>query len=135
MRLMTKELEAMFAKTGSQEHLVLNAKIIAKFFNPCGAATWWTTEYDPKTRCFFGFATLGDPQDAELGSVSLDELHSVRVFGGLGIERDVHYKPGVHTLAEVMAEVKGGTPESWLAEFGAKATLADDLDAAESVEA
>lgn len=92
MKLLTKELEARFAEVGSQEN-EKDPIVIAKFFNPVGAATWFATEYDPKDRIFFGYATLfgwGAPKD-EWGSFSLDELESITTPFGLGIERDIHF--------------------------------------------
>jgi len=50
---MTKELEKRFLKVGSQEQ-VKDPVIVAKFFNPQGAGTWYATEFDPKDKMFFG---------------------------------------------------------------------------------
>lgn len=87
MKLLTKQLIDRFAKVGSQEN-VKDPIVICKFFNPCGASTWWITEYDPKENLFYGFANLGDPQNAEWGFVSMDELQNYKGQLGLGIERD-----------------------------------------------
>ena len=46
MKLMTKELEKRFKEVGSQEN-VKDPVIIAKYFNPAGAGTWYATEYNP----------------------------------------------------------------------------------------
>lgn len=92
MKLMTRGLEKRFAEVGRQEE-VKDPIVVAKFFNPTGAATWWATEYDPERRVFFGYVTLfglGAPED-EWGTFSLDELESVRGRFGLGIERDLHW--------------------------------------------
>lgn len=43
MKLLTKEIETLFAKTGSQEN-VKDPIVICKFFYPAGAGTWWATE-------------------------------------------------------------------------------------------
>jgi hypothetical protein len=102
MKLLTKELREKFAKTGSQEKLGLKAVVIAKFFNPMGAATWYATEFDGEDT-FFGFADLfGDPTCAELGYFSLSEMESVRLPMGLKIERDLYWTP--KTLEEVKKE-------------------------------
>jgi hypothetical protein len=87
MDLMPKELEARFKEVGSQEN-EKDPLIIAKYFNPSGAGTWYATEYDPKTRIFFGFAYI---VEGEWGSFSLDELLSVKGSFGLGIERDLYF--------------------------------------------
>ena len=65
---------------------------VVKLFNPCGAATWLLSEIDPENHDIaFGLCDLG-MECAELGSVSLDELRSIRVSFGLGIERDRHWE-------------------------------------------
>lgn len=90
MKLMTKELERRFAQVGSQEH-VEDPLIIAKFFNPAGAGTWYATEYDPETRIFFGYVSIFGDWNDEWGDFSLDELESYRGPFGLGIERDLYF--------------------------------------------
>jgi hypothetical protein len=90
MKLMTKEIEKRFARIGRQES-VPDPIVVCKFFNPVGAGTWLATEYDPTDRIFFGYVT-GLAED-EWGSFSLEELSSVRLFGGLGIERDLYFEP------------------------------------------
>ena len=46
MKLITKELERTFSKYPiySQEGMMLDAKVIVKYFNPAGAGTWLITE-------------------------------------------------------------------------------------------
>ena len=90
MRLMTKELEKRFAKVGSQEH-VKDPIVVAKFFNPAGAGTWWATEYDPKDKTIFGYASIFGDWNDEWGSFSLAELESYAGPFGLGIERDLYW--------------------------------------------
>lgn len=63
---------------------------VVKFFDPCGSWTWFATEYDPATRTFFG---LVKGFEEELGYFSLDELESVKGPLGIGIERDLYFKP------------------------------------------
>lgn len=102
MKLLTKELEVAFAKQGdTSQKKPRDIQVIAKFFNPCGGQTWYATEYDPKTRIFFGFVSLFGDHNDELGSFSLDELEAVECPPfGLHIERDRGF--GQHTLAEIM---------------------------------
>lgn len=64
---------------------------VVKFFNPCGASTWLISEMDEDGR-MFGLCDLGQGF-TELGYVMLDELESIRLPFGLGIERDRHWKP------------------------------------------
>ncbi len=59
---------------------------VVKFFNPLGEGVWLATELDADGDTLFGLADLGHP---ELGSFSLEELTSITLPFGMGIERDV----------------------------------------------
>jgi len=89
MELLTKEIEARFKEIGSQEN-EKDPIVIAKFFNPTGAGTWYATEYNPEEKIFFGYASIFGDHCDEWGDFSLEELKSVKGMGGLGIERDLH---------------------------------------------
>jgi len=91
MQLMTKGLEKRFAKVGRQEH-VKDPVIVAKFFNPCGAGTWYATEYDPKDKMFFGYVSIFGDWNDEWGYFSLAELESYKGPLGIGIERDLYWE-------------------------------------------
>jgi len=91
MKLITKELEARFKEVGSQEE-IKDPIIIAKYFNPSGAGTWYATEYNPEERLFFGYVSIFGDLNDEWGYFSLDELESVKGPFGLGIERDLYFK-------------------------------------------
>jgi hypothetical protein len=75
----------------SQDGKGMDATVHLKFFNPCGSATWWITELDPKTGEAFGYVT--GMSDDEWGGIDLNELAAVRGPLGLGIERDLHFSP------------------------------------------
>ena len=90
MKLMTKTLEKRFAEVGSQEY-EKDPLIIAKFFNPCGAGTWFATEYEPQRRVFFGYVSIFGDHNDEWGYFSLDELESYEGPFGVGIERDLYF--------------------------------------------
>lgn len=84
MKLLTKELIKQFERRGNQE----NAKdpvVVAKFFNPTGAGTWYVTEYYPQTQEFFGFVSIFGDHNDEWGYFSLSELESYRGKFGLGL--------------------------------------------------
>jgi len=91
MELITEEFEKLFenyplyAQENEKDPLV-----VAKFFDPCGSATWWLTEYDPKERIAFGFVT-GLTAD-EFGYTSLTELEEIKRPYGLTIERDLYFQ-------------------------------------------
>lgn len=91
MRLMTKALEKRFSEVGSQESNK-DPVVVAKFFNPAGAGTWYATEYDPRSRIFFGYVSIFGDWNDEWGYFSLDELSSYKGPFGLGIERDLYWK-------------------------------------------
>ncbi len=89
MKLMTKELEQLLPAIGTTAEQS-DPIVHVKFFDPCGSWTWYATEFDPVQREFFGFVR---GFEEELGYFSLDELASVRNRLGLGIERDLHWRP------------------------------------------
>jgi hypothetical protein len=90
MKLMTKKLEKRFKEVGSQEN-VKDPIIIAKFFNPTGAGTWYATEYGPDRRIFFGYVSIFGDHNDEWGTFSLDELREYKGPFGIGIERDRYF--------------------------------------------
>ena len=90
MRLMTDALEKRFAIIGSQEN-VKDPIVVAKFFNPAGAGTWYATEYDSQTKLFFGYVSIFGDWNDEWGSFSLEELETYKGPFGIGIERDLYW--------------------------------------------
>ena len=91
MKLITPEIEELFKDYPlySQEK-VKDPLVIAKFFDPCGSATWYILEYDPEQKLAFSYVT-GLTHD-ELGYTSLEELESIKRPFGLTIERDLYFK-------------------------------------------
>lgn len=92
MKLLTKEDEKVFEEIGSQEN-VSDPVAIVKFFNPAGAGRWFATEYNPETKTFFGYVSIFGDHNDEWGYFSLEELKNFIGFGGIGIERDLFFKP------------------------------------------
>ena len=88
MKLITLELEQRFAEVGDQSE-TKDPIIVAKFFDPCGSATWYATEYDKQTKISYGFVT--GLFESEWGTFSIDELESIQRPFGLTIERDIHF--------------------------------------------
>ena len=94
MTLLTQELEEKFKQypLGSQDGKMGNAELIAKFFNPTGAGTWYITEgskLDNGDYEMFGYCHLGDDEFAEFGSILLSELENIELPLGLSIEQDL----------------------------------------------
>ena len=90
MKLLTKALRERLLKNGrnrDQDHAPP-----LKVFNPTGAATWLFSELDEDGDTLFGLADLGFGTP-ELGYSSLTEMAAIRVRFGLGIERDLHFRP------------------------------------------
>ena len=86
---MTKEIQKKIPALYDTE--VLGNKKIAyvKYFCPWNQWTWYGMEFDGKDT-FFGYV-IG--HEKEYGYFTLSELKSVKGFMGLGIERDLHFKP------------------------------------------
>ena len=61
---------------------------VVKFFNPLGEGVWLASELDADGDTLFGLADLGLP---ELGSFSLEEMASILLPFGMGIERDIFF--------------------------------------------
>jgi len=84
----------MILVTGAQrDHLLANGRQrdqdhipVVKLFKPLGEGVWLATELEEDGDIMFGLADLGYP---EPGSWSLDEMQSVRLPFGMGIERDL----------------------------------------------
>ena len=96
MKLMTAELESKFNnyRLGSQYDKGLDAEVVVKYFNPCGAGTWLITEgekQDDGDWLLYGYCTIFD---WEWGYVLLSELQSVRLPFGLSIEREMYVTGG-----------------------------------------
>ena len=68
-----------------------------------GGCDWWIAEYDSATGRAFGYACLGQPEDAEWGYVDLHELATVRTAGGWGplVERDLDWTPRTARTADL----------------------------------
>lgn len=68
-------------------------KPVVKLFTPDANCTWLISELDPdEPDIAFGLCDLGFGC-AELGSVSISEIKSLRGKLGLPVERDRHFEP------------------------------------------
>lgn len=97
-------------------------EVVVKYFDPCGAATWYVTDGTPLNAAgepiddpdaaddwhLFGFATLGDARCAEYGYTLLSQLKEIERPAGLGIERDLHF--GQHSVKECAERIKEENP-------------------------
>ncbi|RWF88653.1 MAG: DUF2958 domain-containing protein [Mesorhizobium sp.] len=83
---------------------------VVKFFNPLGEGVWLATELDANGDTLFGLADLGYP---ELGSFSLEDLTSVRLPSGMGIERDILFQTDLPISVWAEAAARVLTNEPW----------------------
>lgn len=100
MKLLTKEIEKKLTETpfGSTDGQGFNAKVIVKYFNPCGAGTWLITEGEKQEDgdwLLFGYCHIFE---WEWGYVLLSELQNIKLPLGLTIERDLYSKGTVEKL-------------------------------------
>ena len=90
MKLFTKQIEA---KAQAQYPFGADMEkqvIVAKFFNPTGAGTWYLMNQDPNdTDYCWGIVQLFE---TEVGRFSKSELESFKGAFGIGIERDLYFK-------------------------------------------
>ena len=111
MKLITKEVEKLFDKYPlySQDDKGDEAKVLVKFFNPYGSATWYVLEAsepdEDGDRELFVLATLfGD--ELEYGYMMLSDILNTRVnvFGhSMPLERDMYFKG---TVADAKKEMR-----------------------------
>ncbi len=95
MKLITKAIEKQLAKYPiySQDGKGNEARVVCKFFNPCGSHTWYILEGE-KIGNDYRFYTLFESRNGrEYGYVMLSELESIRLPFGLRIERDMYFTP------------------------------------------
>lgn len=96
MMLMTKELEKNLElyPIGSQDEKGMDAEVVVKYFNPCGAGTWLITEGEKQENgdwLLYGYCNIFE---WEWGYVMLSELESVKLPFGLTIERELYVTGG-----------------------------------------
>ena len=96
MKLVTKELEKTFEQypIGTQDGLGMDAEVLVKYFNPCGAGTWLITEAEKQEDgdwLLFGYCHI---VEWEWGYVMLSELESIKLPFGLSIEREMYVTGG-----------------------------------------
>jgi len=101
MQLITKEIEKRLAEKPLYSTDGQNKKeVICKFFNPCGAGTWYVFEGEKQEDGNWLFFGLVDLMEKELGYFSLDELKSVKLPFGATIERDLHFENYCYDITE-----------------------------------
>jgi len=91
-KLLPAHILKKFEKVGTQTDKTLGEmEIVAKYFNPTGAGTWYATAYDPKNKIFSGYVSIFGDHNDEYGDFSLAELQEYKGRMGLPIELDRHF--------------------------------------------
>jgi len=108
MKIITKAIEAAFAKQGdTSQKEMKDIKIVLKLFGG-GACSWYLYEKINED-IYMAFVNLGDPEMSECGTVSMQEILSAKFPPfGLGVERDMYFEPLSRTLKDVYDTVKAG---------------------------
>jgi hypothetical protein len=91
MKLMTKEITTMARKQYEKGNDLESQKIVAKFFDPTGSWTWYLMNQDPEDPDHLWGIVKGF--EVEIGSFNLSDLQSIKGRFGLGIERDLYFRP------------------------------------------
>jgi hypothetical protein len=92
MKLLTADIRRTLPVLYSQENNK-DPTVYLKLFCPWSNWTWFATEGTEQDGefLFFGFV-IG--HDEEWGYFALSEMEAIRGPGGLGIERDLFFRPG-----------------------------------------
>ena len=108
MKLITKAIEAAFAKQGDTSQKEMSEiKIVMKLFGG-GAFSWYIYE-KLDDDIYMAFVNLGDPEMSECGTISMSEIEAVKFPPfGMGVERDMYFEPLSRTLKDVYDTVKSG---------------------------
>lgn len=88
---MTKEIKTLAEKQYAKGSDLDGQNVVAKFFDPCGSWSWYLMNLDPEDGVYCWGIVSGF--EVEMGSFSLDELRAVKGPLGLGIERDLSFRP------------------------------------------
>ena len=95
-----KRIPKLYAQDGLGDEAIVHVK----YFDPTGSYTWYLTELDPEEGIAFAYTVSSHCPEGELGYVSIPELAEIVVRFGLGVERDIHWKPT--RLGDVMAKYR-----------------------------
>lgn len=88
----TEQLEKL-PRLYATEDVELSEKTVhLHFMYGVGSYDWWIFEYDPTDKLFFGWVNLNDPDNAECGYISLQELLDLRA-GAFEVDHDLYWKP------------------------------------------
>ena len=90
MKLLTKKIIEQAQKQYKKSNNIDDQMIVAKFFNPMGSWTWYLMNLHKDKDYAWGIV---DGDAVEMGSWLMSELQDYKGRFGLGIERDIYFKP------------------------------------------
>ena len=90
MKLLTKPIIKKAQAQYKHSSDLDNQDIVAKFFNPIGSWTWYLMNLHEDKDYAWGIV---DGNAVEMGSWLMSELQNYKGQFGLGIERDICFKP------------------------------------------
>jgi hypothetical protein len=104
MKLMTKAIETKARKQYPLGSDMDTQMVVAKFFDPTGSWSWYLMNLDEDLDYAWGIV---NGFEVECGSFSLSELQNTKGKFGLGIERDLYFKPmNAHELYKKLLDGK-----------------------------
>lgn len=97
MKLFTKEILNKLEKItpSNWEKEIWDMVVGCKIFNPMGWETWYITQIDEEEKgIVYGYASLTNDECNEFGSISIEELESIKLPFWMTLERDLYSKMG-----------------------------------------
>ena len=88
MKLLTEKFKKKAKEQYQYGSDIDKQDVVAKFFNPMGAGTWYLLNMDKDEDYAWGIV---DWMGLEMGSFSMKELQSIKLPLGLTIERDLYF--------------------------------------------
>ena len=92
MKLLTAEIKKKAEKQYTLGADMDKQQVVAKYFDPCGSWTWYLMNIDPENNMGYAWGIVSG-FEVETGSFSLQELSEFKGKMGIGIERDLWFKP------------------------------------------
>ena len=87
----TKEELDQLPRLYETEETPLREKLVRLHFFIANC-DWYVVEFDGDD-LFWGYAILGDPDMAEWGYISFQELRQLKIRPGFEVDRDLYWKP------------------------------------------
>lgn len=106
-KIIPSHIDKLFKQVGDiSERSSDQIKVICRLFNAGGTGEWYLYDREDDGDTYWCFANLGMPEFSELGTVSINELISIKGMFDLGVERDRHFPENEVTLKEIMNKIQ-----------------------------